>query len=63
MHRLMIILVSYLFCLMGTALAAININTASEAELDALPGIGPSKAAAIVPSGQFLKGPGTNRLR
>ena len=33
---------------MGTAFAAININTASEAELDTLPGIGPSKAAAIV---------------
>ena len=48
MQRLMIILVSYLFCLMGTALAAVNINTASEAELDTLPGIGPSKAAAIV---------------
>ena len=48
MQRLMIIVVSYLFCLMGTAFAAVNINTASEAELDTLPGIGPSKAAAIV---------------
>ncbi len=30
------------------AFAAININTASESELEHLPGIGPSKAKAIV---------------
>lgn len=30
------------------ALAAVNINTASADELKALPGIGPSKATAIV---------------
>ena len=29
-------------------LAAVNINTATEAELDKLPGIGPTKAKAIV---------------
>lgn len=32
----------------GLAAAAVNINTASEAELTALPGIGPAKAKAIV---------------
>ena len=32
----------------GWALAAVNINTASADGLKALPGIGPSKAAAIV---------------
>jgi competence protein ComEA len=30
------------------AIAAVNINTASEQELDALPGVGPVKAKAIV---------------
>ncbi|MFH7326204.1 ComEA family DNA-binding protein [Desulfurivibrio sp. C05AmB] len=34
----------------GTALAALNINTASQEELQALTGIGPSKAAAIIES-------------
>jgi competence protein ComEA len=32
----------------GTAFAAININTATEAELDAIKGVGPAKAKAIV---------------
>ncbi len=32
----------------GLAVAAVNINTASVAELDAVKGIGPSKAKAIV---------------
>ncbi|MCP1659897.1 ComEA family DNA-binding protein [Neisseria perflava] len=30
------------------SLAAVNINTASQSELEALPGIGPAKAKAIV---------------
>lgn len=30
------------------ALAGVNINTASQSELETLPGIGPSKAAAII---------------
>ena len=34
--------------LAGNALAAVNINTATKDELDALPGIGPAKAQAIV---------------
>jgi competence protein ComEA len=32
----------------GTAFAAINLNTATVAELDALKGVGPGKAKAIV---------------
>ena len=32
----------------GFALAAVNINTASKAELDGLPGIGPARAKDIV---------------
>lgn len=33
---------------MSAALAAVNLNTATEAELDTLPGIGPATAKAIV---------------
>ena len=44
-----IILSVVLFMFMVTAVwAKVNINTAGVAELEALPGIGPSKAEAIV---------------
>jgi len=32
----------------GSALAAVNINTATQAELETLQGIGPAKAKAVV---------------
>lgn len=42
----MIVILSFLFT--GIALAAVNINTASQAELESLQGIGPAKAKAII---------------
>ncbi|MFT4171644.1 MAG: helix-hairpin-helix domain-containing protein [Rhodocyclaceae bacterium] len=39
---------SALFACISLAWGAVNINTANESELTSLPGIGPSKAKAIV---------------
>ena len=46
MQRLLLFLVALFFS--AIALAAVNINTATQAELDALPGIGPVKSQAII---------------
>src|SRR5678816_13952 len=46
MKRLLLLLVTVLFS--ALALAAVNINTADRAELEALPEIGPVKAQAII---------------
>ena len=44
----LILMMTLVFLLTGTAFAAVNINTASQAELESLQGIGPAKAKAIV---------------
>ena len=46
MLRLLVLLILMVFS--SAAIAGVNINTAGEAELETLPGIGPVKAAAIV---------------
>lgn len=47
MQRLLFLLFFLLFTALP-ALAGVNINTASQSELESLPGIGPSKATAII---------------
>ena len=42
------LIMALMFLFTGTAFAAVNINTASQAELEALQGIGPTKAKAII---------------
>ena len=47
MKKLFLLLI-ILFVFTGGAYAAVNINTASQVELETLQGIGPAKAKAIV---------------
>lgn len=42
------LVVGLLFALLGSAMAAVNINTATKEELDSLKGVGPVKAQAII---------------
>ena len=44
----MLLVFGLLFALCGIAFAAVNVNTATKAELDGLKGIGPAKAQAII---------------
>ena len=48
MRTLLLVLTSLAIALPAFAQALINVNSASADELDTLPGIGPSKAAAII---------------
>lgn len=47
MKRVITLGLALLACI-GTAFAAVNLNTATVAELDVLKGVGPGKAKAIV---------------
>lgn len=47
MKKLFFIMI-LLFAFTGTVYAAVNINTASQTELESLQGIGPAKAKAII---------------
>lgn len=49
MNKSFVVLVLlFLFAASGAVFAAVNINTASQAELESLQGIGPAKAKAII---------------
>lgn len=41
-------LLAMLFFLVGTSWAAVNVNTATQSELEGVKGLGPSKAKAII---------------
>jgi competence protein ComEA len=47
MKKLLLLLIT-LFAFSGMAMAAVNLNTASKDELQAVKGIGPKKADAII---------------
>ncbi|MGH8684322.1 MAG: ComEA family DNA-binding protein [Nitrosospira sp.] len=47
MKKLFLIIVT-LFAFTGAVYAAVNVNTATQAELETLQGIGPAKAKAII---------------
>lgn len=47
MKKLFLVMI-LLFVFTGTAYAVVNINTASQTELESLQGIGPAKAKAII---------------
>ena len=47
MKRLLLILITF-FTFSGMAMAAVNLNTASKAELEAVNGVGPKTAEAII---------------
>ncbi|MDO8263568.1 MAG: helix-hairpin-helix domain-containing protein [Gallionella sp.] len=47
MKKLLLVLIAF-FVFSGMAMAAVNLNSASKAELEAVKGIGPHKAEAIL---------------
>lgn len=48
MKKFLVLFVVAFFLSAGVAMAAVNVNTATEAQLEQLPGIGQTKAAAII---------------
>ncbi|SHL18064.1 competence protein ComEA [Nitrosospira sp. Nsp11] len=48
MRKFLTIVLVTLFAFTGATYAAVNINTATQAELETLQGIGPAKAKAII---------------